>query len=63
MQVLCLAGGLERFSLPVLSSVAAITVGTGLTAFLEMRTASFDLVGECPGAIVCQVIRVARHHF
>lgn len=34
MQVLCLAGGLERFSLPVLSSVTAISVGTGLTAFL-----------------------------
>lgn len=44
-QVLCLAGGLERFSAPVLGSVVAITLGTSLTAFMEMGTTSFDTVG------------------
>jgi hypothetical protein len=45
LQVLCLVGGLERFSFPVLTSIAAITVGTSLLALLEMGTASFNMGG------------------
>ena len=45
LQVLCLVGGLERFSLPVLTSITAITVGTSLLALLEMGTASFNMGG------------------
>lgn len=43
--MLCLIGGLERYSAPVLGSIVAITLGTSLTAILEMGTASFDMVG------------------
>ena len=45
LQVLCLTAGLERFSMPVLVSVTAITIGTGLTAFMEVGATTFDLVG------------------
>ena len=44
-QVLCLLAGLECFSMPVLISVTAITIGTGLTAFMEVGATTFDLVG------------------
>lgn len=43
--VLLLSCGMERFSLSVAISVAAITFGTSLTAIMEVGTATFDLTG------------------
>jgi len=40
-----LAGRLERFNMPVFLAIVAITLGTSLTAIMEVGTATFDLVG------------------